>query len=165
MDQERFDTLTRTLAAGMSRRRVLRTLSAVGAGGVLAAVGSGTVVAGTCPRRNRCGKPKHRTCCRNGKTCVDGACVLDRPDNRAVSLSFDSFDQFHTHCYVTVHVTGFAEGSHTGSVGSSVEFTIEVGADGTGSWSSTSINTIWGVGGTVGAKVDGVSSGQEELTC
>ena len=53
MDSERFDTITRTLASGMSRRGVLRTLSAVGAGGVLAVVGRGNVAAkkpvrGTC---------------------------------------------------------------------------------------------------------------------
>jgi hypothetical protein len=45
MDSERFDTITRTLASGMSRRGVLRTLSAVGAGGVLAVVGRGNVAA------------------------------------------------------------------------------------------------------------------------
>ena len=45
MDQERFDTLTRTLASGMSRRGVLRTLGGVSAGGVLAVVGRGTVAA------------------------------------------------------------------------------------------------------------------------
>jgi hypothetical protein len=165
MDQERFDTLTRTLAAGMSRRRVLRTLSAVGAGGVLAVTGGGNVAEGKCPRRNRCGKGEHQKCCKHGKTCVDGKCVADSPDNRAVTLSFDSFDQFHTHCWITVHVTGFAEGSYTGSVGNSGEFTIQVGADGTGSWSSMTINTIWGVGGTVTATVDGKSSGEVPLTC
>jgi hypothetical protein len=165
MDQEHFDTLTRALAAGLSRRSVLRTLSAVGAGGVLAAVGRGTAEAGKCKKANRCGKGKHRTCCKNGETCDNGTCVPDAPDNRVVTLSFESFDQYHTHCWVTVHVTGFAEGSYTGSVGNSQEFTVQVGADGTGSWSSTSINTIWGVGGTVTATVDGKSSGEEPLTC
>jgi len=36
MDQERFDTISRTLASGLSRRGVLRALSIVGAGGFLA---------------------------------------------------------------------------------------------------------------------------------
>ena len=75
MDQESFDTLTRTLAAGMSRRGVLHTLSALGAGGVAAVVGGGNVAAGKCRRRNRCGKGKHRTCCKNGKICIQGECV------------------------------------------------------------------------------------------
>jgi len=39
MDSERFDTISRTLASGLSRRGVLRTLRAVGAGGLLAVVG------------------------------------------------------------------------------------------------------------------------------
>ena len=43
MDSERFDTITRTLALGMSRRGVLRTLGGVSAGGVLAVVGRGNV--------------------------------------------------------------------------------------------------------------------------
>ena len=45
MDQERFDAITRTLASGISRRGVLRTLGGVSAGGVLAVVGRGTVAA------------------------------------------------------------------------------------------------------------------------
>ena len=89
MDQERFDTLTRTLAAGMSRRSVLRTLSAVGAGGVLAVVGRGTAEAGKCKKANRCGKGKHQTCCKDSETCDHGTCVPDSPDNRAVTLSFE----------------------------------------------------------------------------
>lgn len=165
MDQERFDTLTRSLTAGMSRRGVLRTLSAGAAGGVLAVVGAGNVTEGKCRRRNRCGKRKHRTCCTSGEICDNGTCVPDSPDNRAVTLSFDSFDQYHTHCWITVHVTGFAEGSYTGSVGNSDEFTIQVGADGTGSWSSTTINTIWMAGSTVTATVDGKSSGEVPITC
>ena len=75
MDQERFDTLTRTLAAGLSRRGVLRTLSAVAAGGVAAVVGGGNVAEGKCKKKNRCGKGKHRTCCKNGKICIKGECV------------------------------------------------------------------------------------------
>jgi hypothetical protein len=39
MDSERFDTITRTLASGLSRRGVLRTIGVVGAGGLLAVVG------------------------------------------------------------------------------------------------------------------------------
>jgi hypothetical protein len=39
VDSERFDTITRTLASGLSRRGVLRTIGVVGAGGLLAVVG------------------------------------------------------------------------------------------------------------------------------
>ena len=39
MDQARFDAISRTLAAGVNRRRVLRALSGAGAAGVLAGAG------------------------------------------------------------------------------------------------------------------------------
>jgi hypothetical protein len=74
MDQERFDTLTRTVGAGMSRRGVLHTLSLGAAGGILAVLGNGTAAA-KCPKAKRCGKGKHQACCKNGKTCNHGECV------------------------------------------------------------------------------------------
>ena len=78
MDSERFDTLTRTLASGMSRRGVLRTLGGVSAGGVLAVVGRGTAEAGKpakCPRSCLVGKGKNATCCGPNQECSGGACV------------------------------------------------------------------------------------------
>ena len=116
---------------------------------------------GKCPRANRCGKGKHAQCCTGNEQCNGGVCEID---TRTVGFSFDTFDQFHTHCYVTVQVTGFAEGSYAGAVGF-IEFTIQVGADGTGSWTSSTINTIWGVGHVIEATVDGVSSGEEPAIC
>ena len=80
MDSERFDTITRTLASGMSRRGVLRTLSAVGAGGVLAVSGRGTVAAKDKRCKNGgipCGKGNQFQCCLNGDTCSGGECVTE----------------------------------------------------------------------------------------
>jgi hypothetical protein len=72
MDSERFDTITRTLASGMSRRGVLRTLGGVSAGGVLAMGGRGTITAkgrqckdGGTP----CGKRKRFACCTSDQQC------------------------------------------------------------------------------------------------
>jgi hypothetical protein len=78
MDAERFDTITRTLAWGRSRRGVLRALGGAGAGGVLALGGRGAAPAKG--RRCRkggipCGQGKGFECCRDDKQCRDGACV------------------------------------------------------------------------------------------
>jgi hypothetical protein len=76
MDSERFDTITRTLASGMSRRGVLRTLSAVGAGGVLAVVGRGTVAAKgrPCKSGTPCGSGKSFDCCTDKENCIGDVC-------------------------------------------------------------------------------------------
>ncbi len=184
MDQERFDHLARDLAAGITRRGMVRNLTGAALGGVLVAVGGGDAAArnkrkrgkrgavraqakggggggGKCPRANRCGNGKRAQCCTGNERCNGGVCEID---TRTVSLSFDTFDQFHTHCWVTVNVTGFAEGSYAGFV-DPLGFTVDVGADGTGSWTSRTINTIWGAGGATEATVDGVSSGPVDLVC
>ena len=119
--------------------------------------------------RNRCKttNQKNGVACGDGKFCQDGACGAD---TRTVGVSFESFDQNHTHCYVTVEAAGFAQGAYPGSVGfvgssDRQEFTVEVGAAGTGSWASKSISLIWPSGSTVEALVDGVSSGAVPVTC
>jgi hypothetical protein len=84
MDSERFDTITRTLASGMSRRGVLRTLGGVSAGGVLAVVGRGTVAAKGRPCKNGgdpCGKGKDFRCCPSNEMCTYGACVTCAPSS------------------------------------------------------------------------------------
>lgn len=121
---------------------------------------------GTCEAPPPCGESGQDCCagatpCGSGLVCTGGACETD---TRTVSLSFQSFDQYHTHCWITVQVTGFAEGSYDGFVGSH-SFTVTVDAAGTGSWSSQSINTIWGAGGSIEATVDGASSGPVDLIC
>jgi hypothetical protein len=79
MDSERFDAITRTLASGLSRRGVLRTLGGVSAGGVLAVIGRGTVAAKGRPCKNGgipCGKGNSFACCANNQQCSsDGVCV------------------------------------------------------------------------------------------
>jgi hypothetical protein len=113
--------------------------------------------------KNRC-KTTNKTngvACGDGKTCQDGAC---EKDTRTVGISLESFNQYHTHCYVTVEAAGFAPGTYPGSAGYEV-FTVEVGGDGTGSWTSKSIRLIWQSGDTVEAMVDGVSSGKVPVTC
>jgi hypothetical protein len=81
MDQERFDQLTRSLASGLSRRRVLRTLGAVGAGGTLAAIQRGNVLAtngngngnGCDPSAKVCNSPLGK-CWGDCDTCFGKAC-------------------------------------------------------------------------------------------
>lgn len=300
MDQARFDHLARFLAAGDSRRGMVRTLGGTALGGLLAAVGVSEAGArkknkkrnkgkGKCPPPNRCGKGKNTQCCTSSELCDNNACTpcggragqpccaghscaaplvcnqqqrceattsptppaptcggsnqnccagstpcgpglgctrgtctvcgdragqpcclkdacsaplvcnqqgtCETPpppcgelgqdccvgstpcgsglvcagdiceiDTRTVSLSFESFDQYHTHCWITVQVTGFAEGSYDGIV-SNQPFTVTVDAAGVGSWTSRTINTIWGVGGSIEATVAGISSGLTDLIC
>lgn len=80
MDQERFDSLTRKLAEGHSRRSLLRGIGA----GLLAGLGWGGVSAtpkeGKGPKPGRCGMAGqpckwNRQCCEMaGLVCYDGAC-------------------------------------------------------------------------------------------
>jgi len=120
-----------------------------------------------CGDDDGCGDSCQTGSCTGGRTCQDGTCT----DTRAVSVSFERYDEWQPSCYVTVQVTGFASGTHSGSLDFTEqmdveEFTIEVGTDGTGSWSSRSIWTIWAEGyGSVTATVDGVSSAEEPVTC
>jgi hypothetical protein len=84
MDAERFDRVVQTLAAdGVSRRRVLKGLLGVAAGGALARVGSRPADAGNgcqthedCPNKQLCNFGtcrSRRNLCRGGLTaCVTG---------------------------------------------------------------------------------------------
>src|SRR5215207_1428368 len=92
MAQERFDTITRTFASGMSRRGVLRTLSGVSAGGVLAVVGRGSVAG------------KGRPCKNGGFPCGKGKNFECLPDNRTVTLTWINGCAY---CSPKVSVTGF----------------------------------------------------------
>src|SRR5215218_4951172 len=72
MDHERFDAIARTLASGASRRGVLRTLSGVGAAGILMAIGRENAAAKSCKKFLRCGGKAHnKTCCRYQVTACD----------------------------------------------------------------------------------------------
>ncbi len=74
MDENRFDNLTRTLAAGASRRTILRAL----AGGVVAAVAA--VARHDDGEAAKCGREGESCgCCKPGLTCTGGACC---PDDR-----------------------------------------------------------------------------------
>ena len=92
MDQERFDTLTRVLGAGISRRQTLTVLGAALAGSGLRAVLPAQVAALSKKQRRRCKQKggsvcsagtKRSQCCatKNGPddpgTCVHGACSCD----------------------------------------------------------------------------------------
>ena len=68
MDADRFDTLSRALSGGASRRRMLRALATVAAGGSLALLGHSETEA---RRRKRC-RPR----CGAGMRCVGRQCVV-----------------------------------------------------------------------------------------
>lgn len=153
----------------MSRRAVLRTVSAVGAGGVLAVVGRGTVTAGKCPRRNRCGKRKHRTCCTNSQICCSGTCVPD--DQVTVELTpwvNESAPDDHGFCEVKVHVNDFAPDTYEGTVTtvgtvSGIDFTITVEEDREG---TQKLDSIYPVGDySIYARVNGVRSRPVRVDC
>ena len=68
MDADRFDTLSRALSGGASRRRMLHALATVAAGGSLARLGQSETEA---RRRRRC-----RPACGNGMRCAGRQCVV-----------------------------------------------------------------------------------------
>jgi hypothetical protein len=167
MDQERFDAITRTLASGISRRGVLRTLGGVSAGGVLAVVGRGTAAAKGRPCKNGgtpCNSGKHFQCCTCKQECKDGGsglveCVV----SRTVSLLFTSAGYGSTICRMTVSVTGFAGGSYEAYVDGNYFGNITV--DNTTGTGNVMDGNNWGPGGTYEATVDGVCSGPTPLAC
>ncbi len=59
MDQERIDQISRTLAAGIARRRVLRALGVVGTSGLLAVMGQ-AAIAGERPHQRLQDRSKQR---------------------------------------------------------------------------------------------------------
>ena len=69
MNDERFDALTRTLAAGVSRRQVLKYLGGSLTGGLLAFLGVREAAADA-PGCKRNGKT-----CRRDDQCCSGACI------------------------------------------------------------------------------------------
>ncbi len=74
MDQARFDTMARTLAASDSRRRALRLLG----GSALASVGLVRVAAGTEAKRNQaCCAQKRKAC---NQLCHDQGTRLDNAE-------------------------------------------------------------------------------------
>jgi hypothetical protein len=169
MDQESFDTLTRTLAAGMSRRAVLHRLSAAGAAGVLAVIGRGTAAAGKCSKANRCGKGKHAQCCTSNEVCCSGTCVPD--DQVTVELTpwvNETAPDDHGFCEVTVHVNDFAPDTYEGTVTtvgsvSGIDFTITVEADRQG---TQKLDSIYPVGNySIYARVNGICSLPVRVDC
>ena len=81
MDQERFDHITRTLASGQTRRGVLKGLTGMVAGGLLAAIGVSEAAAKPqvpCKAPNtKYGKGRYAVCCIPGQTynAATNACV------------------------------------------------------------------------------------------
>jgi hypothetical protein len=164
MDTVRFDQLARTLTSSRSRRGIVRTLAGAALGGALATAGvAGSDAKGRCRAPDaKCGRGKTAQCCKKGsQICKSGSCVAD---NRTVALSFESFDDYHTHCYITASIADFAPGGYDGTIGWT-SFTVTAAADGSGSWTSRSMNLIWMAGSDVEATVDGVSSGRVTATC
>lgn len=72
MDQERFDQITRALAAGTSRRAMLRRLGGV-LGGVLGLGASGSLAAPPASKPSKC--YGGGSSCTNGKQCCSGTCT------------------------------------------------------------------------------------------
>ena len=63
MDDQRFDQLTRSLAAGTTRRRVIKGLGGGLVAGVVALVSGGGTEAAACQRpKTRCGKGRNAQC-------------------------------------------------------------------------------------------------------
>jgi hypothetical protein len=81
LDQERFDTIARTLAAGSSRRVVLRVL----AGSALASAGLVQVAAGTEAKRGQsCCAEKRKECnqlCHKSSRRLDNADFTCNPES------------------------------------------------------------------------------------
>jgi hypothetical protein len=95
MDHERFDVIARTLASGVSRRGVLRTLSGVGAGGVLTAIGRENVTAKSCKKFLRCGGRGHdKTCCEYEVT----ACHPQTNTCQSCTATYQTCDPNTTFC-------------------------------------------------------------------
>ena len=96
MDHERFDAIARTLASGVSRRGVLRTLSGVGAGGVLTAIGRENAAAIKCKPFLRCGsgKDRNKTCCTYQVT----ACHPQTDTCQSCTATFQTCDPNTTFC-------------------------------------------------------------------
>jgi hypothetical protein len=92
MDGHRFDEITRGIAAGCTRRGVLKALAgaALGAAG-LAGVG-GAEAAGCKPPNTKCGKGKQAQCCTSTQTCTGGQCVAS---NRCAGVVCVASDQCH----------------------------------------------------------------------
>jgi hypothetical protein len=92
MDQERLDTIARTLAAGSPRRGVLRLL----AGGALASVGLARVAAGTNAKSGQaCCAEKRKRC---NQLCHDQSKRLDNADFTCESDSCGPETVILCHC-------------------------------------------------------------------
>jgi hypothetical protein len=101
MDQERFDHLARGLAAGATRRGMVRKLTGAALGGMLVAVGGGEVGA---KKKRGGGKRKRRqTQC---TTCSD-TCTGAAENTPTKTLSFTPTGD-PNFCTVIVNLTGFA---------------------------------------------------------
>jgi hypothetical protein len=70
MDSQKFDSLVKSLASPSSRRRLLKGVGAVSAGGLLTALGRQTMSAAQCSNnRDPCGNkccPQGKFCCKSG---------------------------------------------------------------------------------------------------
>ena len=78
LDDQHFDALTRSLAGGDTRRRLLRRLGAVSLAGVpLLAAGEGLAKRHKKKKKKKKGTPGTPVCpsCPAGQQCVNGACV------------------------------------------------------------------------------------------
>lgn len=102
MDIDRFDTLSRGLAAGTSRRRALRLLGAAVGAGLLSIVHPGSAQAAPrcrrtgeeCEEQKRCctGVCCGKVCCAPGQVCQSGRCVTPPPPggpNRVICVCGD----------------------------------------------------------------------------
>jgi hypothetical protein len=69
MDSQKFDSLVKSLASPTSRRRVLKGVGAVSAGGLLTALGRQTTSAARCDNNE---EPCGQECCVPGKFCCKG---------------------------------------------------------------------------------------------
>jgi hypothetical protein len=192
MEQERFDQLARGLAAGFSRRGMVRNLAGAAVGGILLAAGTGAAGATTRQRsgrkdRNRagvsasrkkrrckspntkCGKGKKAPCCTCQQDCSGNSCV---PKSETVRVRFVPFSGDSNFCTIWVDVTGFADGPYTANVATGgrqypVPITVTSGT-GSGIVDGGTLfqnNATSGSHNTVLATLEGVCSDTVPLTC
>lgn len=101
MDQDRFDHLARGLAAGITRRGMVRNLTGVAIGGTLIAVGASE--AGARKKKRGGGRRQRRQS--QCTSCGDG-CPGDPENNPTKSVTFTPAGA--DYCSVIVNLTGFA---------------------------------------------------------
>jgi hypothetical protein len=168
MDQERFDHLARGLAAGVSRRGLVRQLSGAAIGGMLVAVGAGEAGARKKKRGGKRRQPQPSQCSTCSESCPGAA-----ENNPTKTLTFTPTND-PAFCVVTVNLTGYAgcteyaaeywSALNPGGFRAQNRGTVALGpTDLTGS-SQTSLGTFV-EGGYLDIRINGVATDWTPVSC